>query len=293
MARLSIDGDFYRTLEGFSLVSQRRVSGNTEGSRITHGRGYSLEFFDYRNYEPGDDFRYIDWNIMRRTDKPYVKLFHAERDLALHVFLDVSSSMFFGEPQKMAAACRLAAGLAYVSLKDSNPLRIVTFSDRLRSVLPYTRSKQSFPSICDFLENIEQSQGITDINASMREYAGYPRREGLCIIISDFLAGGGFETGVVALSSPIMEVVLVRILSADEAEPPFRGKALLVDSETEEELRISFGPEDLEAYRIGLDTMTEAMVSFCSAEGVRFVQIDAGEPLAEVMEKVLSRRRMP
>ena len=82
-----------------------------KGERRSPRKGISVEFSDYRPYGRGDDLRYVDWNIYGRLDRLYVKLFVDEEDLCLHLLLDASASMGFGEPSKLAYAARLAAAL--------------------------------------------------------------------------------------------------------------------------------------------------------------------------------------
>src|SRR5512143_1454155 len=107
---------FLATLDRLTLVSRRARMGKFKGERRSPRRGGSVEFADFRTYATGDDFRQIDWNAYARLERLFVKLFVAEEDLTVHLWLDASRSMAWGEPQKFHFARRLAAALGYVAL---------------------------------------------------------------------------------------------------------------------------------------------------------------------------------
>ncbi|MBI2543862.1 MAG: DUF58 domain-containing protein [Candidatus Rokubacteria bacterium] len=96
-----LSGDFLIQLERLALLSKRTFRGRVKGERKSPHRGSSVEFVDYRPYGVGDDLRYVDWNIFGRLDRLYLKLFVDEEDLCLHLLLDASASMDYGEPTKL------------------------------------------------------------------------------------------------------------------------------------------------------------------------------------------------
>src|SRR5207244_8548623 len=108
--------EFLAQLERLSLLSRRIFRGRVKGERRSLRRGHSVEFCDYRAYGIGDDLRYVDWNIFGRLDRLHVKLFVDEEDLCLHLLVDASRSMGFGQTQKLEYAARLAADIGFVGL---------------------------------------------------------------------------------------------------------------------------------------------------------------------------------
>src|SRR5215467_3431961 len=108
--------EFLLQLERLALLSRRAFRGRVQGERRSPRKGMSVEFSDYRPYGVGDDLRYVDWNIYARLDRLYVKLFVDEEDLCLHVLLDASASMGWGEPSKLLYGARLAAALGFIGL---------------------------------------------------------------------------------------------------------------------------------------------------------------------------------
>ena len=111
MAAGLFDSGFLHKLELLTLVSKRRHRQGGSGEHPSIRRGSSLEFFDYRQYQAGDDFRYIDWNVTQRLDRIFVKLFTADEDLTVHILLDSSGSMEYGSTAKLDYAKKVAAAL--------------------------------------------------------------------------------------------------------------------------------------------------------------------------------------
>ncbi|MHC4607548.1 MAG: DUF58 domain-containing protein, partial [Planctomycetota bacterium] len=101
---MQFSGDFLRVLERLYLLARRRMTREEHGSRPSARRGGSIEFHDYRHYTPGDEARYIDWNVYARHGSLFVKEFAAEETVHVSVLLDASASMTFGDPPKIDAA---------------------------------------------------------------------------------------------------------------------------------------------------------------------------------------------
>src|SRR3954464_7959922 len=112
------DSDFLKKLEYLSLVSKRVFRGSLMAQRRTMQLGSGIEFADHREYAPGDDFRYLDWNVYGRSGRLLLRLFEEEEDLSIYILLDCSLSMSFGDPPKFNHARKLAAAMAYVGLAN-------------------------------------------------------------------------------------------------------------------------------------------------------------------------------
>ena len=106
--------ELLRRLEQFQLLAARRAKSSSKGERRSRARGQSVEFADHRSYVPGDDFRYLDWNLFGRLDRLFLKLYEEERELPVRIFLDASESMTFGEPRKFDFARQVAAASVQV-----------------------------------------------------------------------------------------------------------------------------------------------------------------------------------
>src|SRR4051794_12199602 len=124
-----LTADLLRRLEQLQLLAQRRAKSSAKGERRSRARGQSVEFADYRNYTHGDDFRYLDWNLYGRLERPFLKLYEEERELPVRVFLDASESMAFGAPVKFDFARQVAAAVGYVALCGFDRVSVIPFPD--------------------------------------------------------------------------------------------------------------------------------------------------------------------
>src|SRR5262245_34716582 len=111
-----LEPSFLARLERLELVSRKAFAGRLPGERLGPRKGHSVEFADHRGYAVGDDLRSLDWGLLARLDRLFVKLSRAEEDLHVHLLVDTSESMNFGEPTKLLAACRVAAAVGYIAL---------------------------------------------------------------------------------------------------------------------------------------------------------------------------------
>src|SRR5262249_60378004 len=123
---------------GRALIARGTFGGRGKGERKSPRRGISVEFSDYRPYGAGDDIRYVDWNIYGRLDRLYLKLFVDEEDLCLHLLLDASASMDFGEPSKLSYGARLAAALGFVGLVNLERVGVGVLRERIAEGLSPT-----------------------------------------------------------------------------------------------------------------------------------------------------------
>ena len=114
-----------------------------KGERRSPRKGQSVEFADFRNYVPGDDLRFVDWNTYARLDRLFLKMFLEEEDLHFYALIDASSSMDFGTPTKLAYAMQLAAALGFVGLCRGDRVKIETLAQPASRAAPVFRGRRS------------------------------------------------------------------------------------------------------------------------------------------------------
>ena len=160
MAQKLLDEDFLRRIEKLEITSKKIFRGRMKGERRSRKRGQSAEFADYRNYSHGDDFRYIDWNLYGRLDRLFLKLFLEEEDLHVHVLVDTSLSMGFGEPKKLDYARKVAAAIAYVGLANLDRVQVHAFGPGMTTETGALRGKRSSWQLFGFLEELAIGQCV-------------------------------------------------------------------------------------------------------------------------------------
>ncbi|HLF27544.1 MAG TPA: DUF58 domain-containing protein [Anaerolineae bacterium] len=287
------DESTLRKLTRLALVASRVRAGALKGERRSTKRGTSVEFADYRNYVHGDDLRRMDWNVYARLDRPFIKLREEEEDLAVHVLVDASQSMRWGdgEHDKFAYALRLAAALGAIALADGDRLTIAVFKTsqaRRETSEVSLRGQQHLLRLLKFLE-AQTPAGATDLNLSLRDYAVAARRPGLAVLISDLFSPDGYQAGLTQLQSRGYEAILIHLLAPDELDPPLSGDLRLVDTETGHAQEVSLDGGLRELYRRRVRAWREEIQAYCRKRTIRFLPVTTNRAWDEVV--LLEMRR--
>jgi uncharacterized protein (DUF58 family) len=282
-----LDPALVRKLDALRLQLRQMVVGSVGGPRRAVVQGASVEFSDYRNYTPGDDFRRIDWNAYARLERLFLRLYHAEETLTLHLLLDRSASMGFGRPPKLALAARLAGALGYIALSGLDRVSAAGLSDRLDPFQPALSGQATVGRLWDFLANLAPG-GTTDLAAAVRQLSRHRPPPGLAILFSDLLSPHGYADGLRALRALRQEVVLVHVLAPEEREPHLSGDWRLVDAETEAAVELTADSRVLRAYRARLAAFLDAVRAYCSQHGITYVPVSSDEPVEELVLRRLA-----
>jgi len=297
-AAVPFDANFLRKLERLTIVARRILPGQLKGEKRSPKHGSSVEFADFRTYTPGDDFRYVDWNAYARLDKLFLKMFREEEDLHLHLLLDVSASMRFGQPQtKLEAGQQLAAALGYVGLASLNRISAAAFSDHLVARFRLARGRRHAPRFFQFLtqaggDGSETAARQTNLPAAAREFAVRTRNPGVVVLISDFLDPHGYQEAIAALLACHFDVNAIQVLAREEVSPELAGDLRLVDSETQEAREITVSGALLSAYKRRAEAYCSELRQFCVSRNTGYARLIAGDPIDEFVLKYLRRGGM-
>src|SRR3954452_12043007 len=164
------DSAFLRKLDRLSLLTKRAMAGDMQGERRSPRRGSSVEFADFRPYVAGDDIRQIDWNLYARMERFFLKLFVAEEELTIHLLVDNTASMDWGEPNKLLYARRAAGAFGYIALSSLDRVTVMAFGDGAARQLPGVRGKRGALPLFDFLQKLPAGTGGS-LLAACRRYA--------------------------------------------------------------------------------------------------------------------------
>jgi uncharacterized protein (DUF58 family) len=283
------DESTLRKLEQLSLVAQRVRAGAIKGERRSTKRGTAIEFADYRNYTRGDDLRRVDWNIYARLERPFVKLLEEEEDLAVHLLLDTSGSMDWGEgdAHKLRYGQRLAAALGQIALSTGDRLTVEAVGgDRPPARFGPTRGRGHTFRLFDWLAE-RPAGGTTDLDAALQTYAAGGIRAGLTLLLSDLWSPAGFHDGVTALQARGHEVAILQLLAPDELDPPLGGDLRLVDVETGDAQEVTVDHAMRDLYRRRLDEWQAETAAWCRARQVHYVPVSTAVPWERLVLRTL------
>ncbi|HJL30473.1 MAG TPA: DUF58 domain-containing protein, partial [Polyangiaceae bacterium LLY-WYZ-15_(1-7)] len=280
------DEEFQRRLEYLAIVARRVYAGRMRAERRSKKTGAGIEFADHRDYVPGDDFRYLDWNVYQRTGRLLVRLFEEEEDLSVYVLLDTSRSMGMGSPRKIDYGKKLAAALGYVALANLDRVSILSFTDRMEERLAPTRGKNRIFKLFEFLRPL-QPDGETGLQDALKTFAAQNKRRGIAILISDLYDPAGFEDGINQLRYAKFEPYVIHLFDPIEVEPPLHGDVRLVDHETGEARDVTITPRILAKYKAAHEAYRKEIADFCGQKQVAYHALRTDVPFDEAILSVL------
>jgi len=218
------------------LSPRGAAEGTFGGPHKSHYRGTAVEFADYREYTPGDDIRLVDWKVFARTDRHYVRLFDAERNLLTYLVLDKSASMDFAgavtpTPSKLEHACRLAAALGYLVIREGDELGLSLTDTELHDHLPASASWSHLNRALDTVGQA-RAEGRTDLGACLEQIFARTRRRGVLVVLSDFLdTDARFWKAIDLFRRSRFDVMLFHVAHPEELDLPVVAMARFIASE--------------------------------------------------------------
>lgn len=262
-------------LDRYALAS-RALSRET-GERMATEAGQSVEFHDFRPYQPGDELRYVDWRVYARTGRLYTRLYQAERTIALHLVLDTSASMALGG--KAAYARVLAELLAYAAQRDSRSQ--VHLIDGRHS--PPARGRAGIGSAWRFIEEAPTLEGadhtpvlgLKDFALSLPPHSG----AALVLVISDLFDEAPLQPTLAALRARGLDASFLQVMAAEDLAPE-EAQLEIVDVESGERLEVR--PDEVRAYREAVQGFVRRTRAAILRAGFRhtLLRVDDSDPVA-------------
>jgi uncharacterized protein (DUF58 family) len=281
----AFDSEFLKKLEYLYIVSKKIFAGRIKAERRSTRRGVSVEFADYRNYTPGDDFRYIDWNAFARLDELLLKLYEEREDLHIYFLVDASQSMTYGELPKLIYAKRVAAALAYIGLSNLDRIGITVFNTTDMNRLPTERGKGKIFTVLNFLDQINGT-GETDMEHAFRNFVHMTKRRGLVVVISDLFDPKGFTAGLNMLKFQKHDLFVIHIIDEKEAEPNLLGDYHLVDVETDQLRPVTINENHIKRYKALFNKYCDDLDRYCTQREISLVRTMTKAPFEELILRI-------
>lgn len=232
---------FMTRLESLQLHSQHRLIGKFGGEHRSKRYGTTVDFADFREYHPGDDFRRIDYHVLARLDQVLVKLYEADDEVTVRLLLDTSDSMTTGG--KLMQAKRLAAALGFVALGSHDVVTVHTFPEK--GTAPRFAGRAGIPSLFSYLESLEAS-GMTPFAKATGHLLSRTGPPGITVVISDLLTPEW--PSLIGLRASGSDLTVLHILADEDTAPVFAGDLMLVDREGGNRLTVSVTEEILQSF---------------------------------------------
>lgn len=278
--------------EMLGLHARQVVEGYLAGEHRSPFYGFATEFAQHREYSQGDDLRHLDWKVLGRTDRYYVKQYEQETNFVAQILLDGSESMRYGSASvsKLHFGKQLAACLAYLILLQRDAVAVGLFDAGLRRYLPRSNNRANLHIVMSQLAAFEAGS-TTQIGAVLHEMARQTPRKGIVILISDlFDDEERILEGVQHLRFVGHEVILFHVLDPAELEFPFTGNIEFVGLEGLPTL-LTRAHEIRRSYRQEMDAFRNRLREGCEHNQSHYVLVNTGHPLKETLSGYLAFRR--
>lgn len=285
------DPEILSRIAGLSLRARRVVEGTISGLHKSPFHGFNVEFAEYREYAPGDDLRRLDWRVLGRTDRFYVKQYEEESNLRCTLVMDASRSMQYGSGplNKFDYGATVCASLATLLIGQQDPVGLALFDATEREVLPPAATQAQLARIVGQLES-SQPDRTTDLGGVLQQLTEKIKKRGLVVIISDLLTDlESVYEGLGRLQYRGHEILVLHVLDRDELELPFDDLVLFRDIEGQEEL-FAEPWAFRKAYQHAMQEFTQSVRDACGRRGIDYLLLRTDQDLGTALSHYLHAR---
>jgi uncharacterized protein (DUF58 family) len=272
-----------RRLDRLAVLSRRRLRGEAAGERPTRRVGAGGEFADHRTYVPGDDLRYVDWNVWFRLGETVVKRFEAEDAVSILLCVDRSLSM---AGRKGEEARRLAGAIAHVALRRRDGVALAWLPRVPERPVELFRDASRAPALFARLRETPGEGATAHVADLERILPAVPRR-GPAVVLSDFFDPAGAVRGLARLTAHGFETTALQIVDAADVDLPVGESVRAVDRETGDAMELDVTPAFLEALHAAWRRRAERMRAWCLARQVGWQRVDVGRPMWDVLRDMI------
>lgn len=288
-----LDPELLARIGSLELLARAVVEGFMSGLHRSPFTGFSTEFTEYRQYNPGDDLRYLDWRLLGRTDRYFIKKYRADTNTQCHILIDTSASMNYAHATsvtKLQYAQFLAGSLAYLLNRQQDAVGLVAFSRDVHTHVPARNRIGHMRTIFGTLSMLEPA-GETRLAESLHKLAEILTRRGIVVLISDFYdQPDSLKEAFQHLRFKGHDLVAFHVLDQNELDFKFDDQVLLFeDAETLEQMPV-LPDVVMNGYRERMRRHVEEMRECAAANHVDYELLTTKQPLDFALFSFLSRR---
>jgi uncharacterized protein (DUF58 family) len=242
-----ISRELVKKLKKIEIYTSRLANDQLAGSYHSVFKGRGMAFSEVRQYQPGDDVRFIDWNVSARMNDTYVKVFTEEREMTVMLLVDLSASERFGstEKPKIETVAEVAALLAFSAIKNNDRVGLILFTDRVERFVPPKKGRSHVMRVVTEILNANPQGEGTDLGVALDLLGGIGKRRTVAFLISDFIADQ-YEKPLKVVSAK-HDLIPIQIVDPREEELPDIGLALVEDLETGELVEVDTSDSNVRA----------------------------------------------
>ncbi len=278
-------------------IRTNRLSGGAfAGAYHSAFKGQGIDFAEVREYQHGDDVRAIDWNVTAKMDRPFIKVFHEERELTLMLLVDISASGWFGSSSKTKREliAEISSVLAYSATRNNDKVGLLLFTDQIEHFVPPKKGRQHILRIIrDLLFFKPKSKG-TDIAAALEYFNRMQKRQAITFLLSDFMLPSEQEKHFqkwLSISKVHHDLICMHVHDPRESTLPDIGNITLEDAETGEQIALNTRSQKARlAYaRENIKRMENRRRQFQKL-GIATLQFSTEKPYINILRKFFETR---
>lgn len=277
-------------------IKTRGLSKNIfAGEYHTAFKGRGMTFAEVREYQPGDDVKFIDWNVTARFNHPYIKVFEEERELTVMLLVDVSGSGEFGTSvmSKKDMMVEIAATIAFSAIQNNDKIGMIFFSDKIEKFIPPQKGKKHTLYLIRELLSFEPESRKTDVAGALRYFTNVIKKHCSAFVISDFMDNvvDSSFTSVLTIANRKHDVAAIQVYDHRESELPDIGLMKVKDAESGSDMWIDTSSKKLRsAYKADWLRRQDELRQALSRSGVDTVSVATNEDYVKALMKLFKLR---
>ena len=267
-------------------IKTRRISNNIfAGEYHTAFKGRGMSFSEVREYQYGDEVRFIDWNVTARYRRPYIKIYEEERELTVMLLVDVSKSNLFGsgEQLKRDIINEIAATLAFSTIQNNDKVGVIFFSDKIEKFIPPQKGRKHVLYIIRELIDFKPASNSTDIEVVLKYLTNVIKKRCTAFVLSDFIAPNNYNDAAV-IANRKHEIIRLRVYDQRDREIPDVGLIKLKDPETEKRMWVNTSSKKVRMlYKNHWDETSLVSQQIMIKAGIESVDIEVKQDYVKIL----------
>jgi uncharacterized protein (DUF58 family) len=283
--------ELIKKVRALEIKSRRLTNHLFTGEYHTAFRGQGMAFKEVREYQPGDDVRFIDWNVSARMGHTYSKVFEEERELSVYLLLDISASSLFGtfKQNKLELITEMAAVIAFSAIANNDKAGLMFFSDKVEKYIPPKKGKDHVLYMLREMINIKPHSSHTDITKAIGYLNRVTRHKSIVFILSDFADAGYEQTLKVAARRH--DIIGVQVHDKRDIEMPKIGLMQLMDAETGKTVLMNTNdPLTRKEYNRQYNKIQEDARQNFRLAGADLIQVATGDDYIKALQEFFMKR---
>ncbi|MFT4153227.1 DUF58 domain-containing protein [Parafilimonas sp.] len=283
--------ELLKKVRALEIKSRRLTNHLFTGEYHTAFRGQGMAFKEVREYQPGDDVRFIDWNVSARMDHTYSKIFEEERELSVYLLIDVSASSLFGtyKQSKKDLITEMAAVLAFSAISNNDKAGVIFFSDKVEKYIPAKKGKEHVLYMLREMITFQPRSLQTDISKALAYLNRVTKHKSIVFILSDFADAGYQQTLKVAAKRH--DIIGIQVYDKRDIDLPKMGLLQLQDAETGRSILLNTNDVLMRAeYNRQFNKIQEDARQVFRLAGADLVQLATGDDYVKALQQFFIKR---